>query len=385
MMPEQATQVVMLTPKGRGAVATLLVEGPRAAELVAELFHPAARRSILDRPCGKILFGRWLSPQLGEELVVCRRDRQRIEIHCHGGQVAPGAIIASLIERGCSALEWQDWVRGATADPIAAAAQIALAAAATERTAAILCDQLGGALRHTIDQLSLVIRDGRVPAALAQIDQLLEFSGIGLHLVKPWQIAFAGRTNVGKSSLINALLGYERAIVHATAGTTRDVVTAAAAIDGWPVELADTAGLRASSDELETAGIGLGQRRLTKADLVVLVFDLSAAWSAEDEALAAAWPEALRVFNKRDLAQTEAIEKSTRLTTSALAAEGLDDLERAISARLVPHVPTVGQAVPFTIRQVETLHQIKRHLQSGRCSAAIEWLMSPTSWVDVDC
>src|SRR2546429_269264 len=146
MMPEQATQVVMLTPMGRGAVATLLVEGPRAAELVAELFHPAARRSILDQLCGKILFGRWLSPECGEELVVCRRDRQRIEIHCHGGQVAPRAIIASLIERGCLALEWQDGVRGSTADPIATAAQIALAAAATERTAAILCDQLGGAL-----------------------------------------------------------------------------------------------------------------------------------------------------------------------------------------------------------------------------------------------
>ena len=385
MTPEKATQVVLLTPQGRGAVATVLIEGPRAAELVAELFHPATGRSILDQPCGKILFGRWFSPEYGEELVVCRRDSQRIEIHCHGGQAAPRAIVASLIERGCSALEWNDWIRKTTVDPIAATAQIALAAAATERAAAILCDQLAGALRQAINQLSILIRDGNVPAASAKIDHLLDFSDLGLHLKQPWQICFAGRTNVGKSSLINALLGYERAIVHATAGTTRDVVTAGAAIDGWPVELADTAGQRASSDELETEGIGLGQRQLAKADLVVLVFDLSVAWSDEDDALATAWPGALHVFNKRDLTNSVAFDNSVHLTTSALAAEGLGDLERAISKRLVPRVPAAGQAIPFTIRQVETLHEIRRDLQSGEAAAASKLLERPTSWADADC
>jgi len=375
----------MLTPQGRGAVATLLVEGPRAAELVGELFHPASGRAIREQPSGRIAFGRWLSAQDGEELIVCRRDSERFEIHCHGGQAASGAIIATLVERGCTAIAWQDWLRASSPEPIAAEAQIALAATTTERTAAILCDQLAGALRRAIDELATMIRDDSKAAALTHIDHLLEYQALGCHLVQPWQVALAGRTNVGKSSLINALLGFQRTIVHATAGTTRDVVTAAAAIDGWPVELADTAGLRASSDALEVAGIGLGERQLSKADLVVLVFDSSAPWSAEDEAMAATWPNALRVFNKCDLASSEGTDRTSGVRTCALTGEGLAELERAISKRLVPSVPPPGQAVPFTVRQVETLRQIKQCLQSGQPAMAGQLLARASSWADVDC
>ena len=76
-------------------------------------------------------------------------------------------------------------------------------------------------------------------------------------MLEPWKVVLAGAPNVGKSSLINALLGYDRAIVHDTPGTTCDVVTASAAFGGWAVELADTAGLRATIDPLETHGVCL--------------------------------------------------------------------------------------------------------------------------------
>ncbi len=86
----------------------------------------------------------------------------------------------------------------------------------------------------------------------------------------------AGRINVGKSSLLNALAGYARAIVHPAPGTTRDAVAITAAIDGWPVELCDTAGLRAAGDAVERAGIDRARERLAAADLVILVTDRSA-------------------------------------------------------------------------------------------------------------
>ena len=96
---------------------------------------------------------------------------------------------------------------------------------------------------------------------------------IGRHLTRPWQVVLTGPPNTGKSSLLNAILGYSRAIVDPTAGTTRDVVTAVTALDGWPVEISDTAGIRATNAAVEQAGIRLAEQRIADADLVVLVLD----------------------------------------------------------------------------------------------------------------
>ena len=98
-------------------------------------------------------------------------------------------------------------------------------------------------------------------------------------------MVIAGPPNVGKSSLINALLGFQRAIVFDLPGTTRDVVTAVTALDGWPVELSDTAGLRSSDDPLELAGIEQAHRQAAAADCLLLVFDASQPWSARESAI----------------------------------------------------------------------------------------------------
>ena len=152
-----------------------------------------------------------------------------------------------------------------------------------------------------MDEIRQDIDRGDASSARQRIEALLAREKLGRHLTRPWSVVLAGRTNVGKSSLMNALAGYGRAIVHPAPGTTRDAVAMATAIDGWPVELCDTAGLRAADDAVERAGIERARERLAQADLVILVADRSVPWSAEDQTLADQWPAAVVVHNKCDL------------------------------------------------------------------------------------
>ena len=238
--------------------------------------------------------------------------------------------------------------------PTTAAALTALADARTERTAAILLDQYHGAFSRALSDIRQAIDRGDRPAARRQIDELSAHVDLGRHLVEPWRVVLAGRVNVGKSSLINALAGYDRSIVHSTPGTTRDAVTLVTAIDGWVVELCDTAGLRAGGDALERAGIERAQQRLARADLIILVCDRSETWSGEDQVLVDQWPTALLVHNKCDLPPAPG-DRPAGLLTSAVRGDGVEKLLAAVSKRLVPIPPPAGAAVPFTAAQVETL------------------------------
>lgn len=136
-------QVVQLTPPGRGAVATLLVEGPGAWETVRSQFPARSGRPLKSRPNDQLTMGRYGSGA-GEEVVVRRRSDRSVELHCHGGHAAVAMIEKTLVELGCRVVAWRDWVTDHHEDPIAAAAQIALAEARTQRTAAILLDQYHG-------------------------------------------------------------------------------------------------------------------------------------------------------------------------------------------------------------------------------------------------
>ena len=253
-------------------------------------------------------------------------------------------------------MAWQQWAQRRTDDPIAAAALVALAEARTERTAAILLDQYHGAVRLAMDEIRRDIERGDMPRARERIDVLLARQALGRRLTRPWSVVLAGRTNVGKSSLLNALAGYRRAIVDAAPGTTRDAVAMPTAIDGWPVELCDTAGLRAAEEPVERAGIDRARQRLAQADLVILVADRSVAWSAEDSALLAEWPAAVLVHNKCDLPPAPG-GRPDGLSTSALHGEGIESLLATIARRLVPDPPPPGAAVPFLSEQVDMLRR----------------------------
>ena len=124
---------------------------------------------------------------------------------------------------------------------------------------------------------------------------------VGVRLTTGWRVVIAGRPNVGKSRLLNALAGYQRAIVDPTPGTTRDLVTALTAFDGWPVELVDTAGVRETDDAIERSGIDRTLRQTETADLVLKVLDRSEPLQVDDRTLMSGPGPALLVAGKADL------------------------------------------------------------------------------------
>ncbi len=369
----QSTCAVRLTPAGRGAVATVLVTGPQAIEFTTALFVPNSGRTLEAEPWGTIRFGRWGGSR-GEEVVVTALGPTQVEVHCHGGVAAPQAVLDSLTALGCKLADWQTWLRASESCTIRSEAVSALAAAQTERTAAVLLDQYQGALERAGDEIAERLVENNLTAARSIVVELLGRAAIGLHLTVPRTVVLAGAPNVGKSSLINALVGYDRTIVHDTPGTTRDVVTAPASLAGWPVELADTAGLRVTADPLEAAGVELAEARLAAADAIVLVFDIRQPWDEHAARLFGRWSGAIVVYNKSDLATLPKDGRPAGILTSATDGCGLVELELAIVGQLVPAQPAPGMPVPFSTRQVECLQHALEAIARSDVAAALDLL-----------
>jgi tRNA modification GTPase len=384
---EAETIVVELTPTSRAAVAVVLAAGPRAIEIVGQLFVPNTPWPSGGPEVGRILVGRWGSA-LGEELVVCRRGADSIEIHCHGGTAAVAAVTDALAGRGCHRLAWQEWLRRTARDPIVAAAQIALAEAPTARTSAILLDQFHGALSAQLESIGRAVETLHWPQAEWLVAELLGWQDLGLHLTSPWRVVLAGAPNVGKSSLMNALAGFERAIVSPQPGTTRDVVTMRTAIAGWPVQLADTAGLRTAANQLEATGVEYALTTLANADLVIVVRDAMAGTlepDVEQRRLAAAvaslpaTARTLAVLNKVDLLPARAAMSdagAALMRTSAVTGEGVAELAATIADMLVPVVPEAGAAVPFTVAHARGLTALLRAILRRDTQLALKSLQA---------
>lgn len=378
-MNEPATHVVVLTPGGRGAVATLLVEGPQAQEFVSRSFRPRGKRPLQAFSSGRIVFGNWSANEAethdaaerftGEELVVCCLDEQRVEVHCHGSRAAVDNIVTSLTRLGAVARSWQEHAQETTSDPTITAANVALASAFTERTAGILLDQAAGALSVAIRDIDQWLANDQLTKAIERLDILLERAPLGRHLTQPWKVVLSGPPNVGKSSLLNKLLGFERAIVFDQPGTTRDVVTSLTSVEGWPIDLADTAGLRDSRDAIEHAGIEHAHQQLAKADLVLLVHDASVEEANPTLAELPASTAKLTVQSKVDLLDEPQVGYEG-IATSAVTGEGIGALRAAIARCLVPNVPEVGAPVPFTVDQVQSLELARNHAEQGDGSSA---------------
>jgi tRNA modification GTPase len=188
----------------------------------------------------------------------------------------------------------------------------------------------------------------------------------------------AGAPNVGKSSLVNALAGHQRCIVNASPGTTRDVISTALAIDGWPVELMDTAGLREGSGSLERQGIELARNTAQSADLCLWILDASTS---------PLWPDFEArgmqvIINKVDLQATWDLSLAAdAIRVSATTGSGLDSLCQSLSRWLVPNPPTPGTAVPFTAALCDQVEDAWRCYSAGRREEASLALTSQLSGI----
>lgn len=382
----------LLTGASRAAVSTIAIRGQAAEPIVLAAFQTAGHGTI---QTGQVRYGNWHGGDptgIGESVVVSRNEDYQIgqegaeswEIHCHGGAVAANRILDDLKRLGAVVIDpaqrVQDGFSLATDDSslstpgqhnlwIAEAVEV-LSKAVSVRTAAIALDQVRGAMAQFVcDSLRQLrdSRDDRAAEIAGQAAQSLRFVPLGLHLATPWRVVLAGPPNVGKSSLINALVGYRRSITVDLPGTTRDVLEAQTVIDGWPVRLSDTAGIRDDSQcAIETAGIESAIRELQAADLILWVEDASASSThAGEVADRFGGKPFIRVLNKIDrvsgLKHVE-LQKGSAMSspvqTSATMAIGIDDLRQAISNALVPEVPNAGSPIPVTSRQVAWLRKL---------------------------
>jgi tRNA modification GTPase len=383
----------VLTPPGRGAVAVVAAVGPKALAAVNEHFRAAHGRPLVEQPLDRILFGLWHDGEHREEIVVLRGQGESLEIHCHGGAAPSQRIAQALAQAGCEIMPWSAWIER-TADPVVAEAELALARATTRRAAGIMLDQRNGAIAREIAMIKQELATDEHLAARERLANLLTRAKLGLRLAQPWRVAIAGRPNVGKSSLINALVGYQRAIVFDQPGTTRDVLTAETAIDGWPVHLTDAAGLCEADDALEAEGVRRARRQLQKAELVLWVLDASAlpiGANVRDRAETEIGEEChrsgsefpsrwLSVMNKVDLLAISPVHAdSDEIHTSALTGLGIDRLLQAIAAQLAPTPPRAGEGVPFTERQARLLKLALQHIEQGDISASLHALDQITS------
>jgi tRNA modification GTPase len=312
---------------------------------------------------GRFWLGRF-GPDPAEEVVVTLKRHAPVpwvEIHSHGGREVVRLLQESLQAQGVRPCAWQEFERSVS-DPLQATAATALAYARTVRTAAVLLDQHQGAFERAVREVIEALERNDREAACRLLDTLRRYAALGRHLTEPWRVVVAGAPNVGKSSLVNALAGFSRCVVSATPGTTRDVVTIVIAVEGWPVELADTAGQRDEAESLEAQGIALARTAARQADLCLWVLDASRP---------PAWPNfstpALQlVVNKIDLpAAWDLGQASEAVRVSAQTGAGLEELCQAMARWLVPDPPPPGAAVPFTAELCDRLEEVQRILATG--------------------
>ena len=334
-------KIIRLTPAGRGAVASFLLCGEKAVDTF--LLHWQGKV-----PGEHPVWGRLPLTDTGdgEEAVVYRTD-EGIEIHTHGGEQVASAIKA-LFEKqqgqrqGAVCETWQEHFAAGTSQQNLALRLLPFAP--TERTVQILLDQYNGAFDW---EMSAIERLPDGDERRRRQTRLQELAPLGKHLVEPFRVVLAGASNAGKSSLLNAILGFQRSLVHSLPGTTRDVVSGQTALDGFPVTFFDTAGFRETGDDLEQQGIDRSQRSLADTDLIVWVVDETVEEPQRPPCPAGA--NVLVCSNKIDLFPTKA-QRHKGLNTigvSALTGEGIESLLDKVIRRLVPHPPQPGEAVPL--------------------------------------
>lgn len=411
------TVVAPATPTGRSALAVVRVSGPRTREIARALLGDAeleprrattrlARRrgSVVDRVVAVLWQGD--DSPIGEDL---------LEISSHGSPEIVRELVAAAVEAGARAAEPGEFTRRAFTngkiDLAQAEAVRALIAARGERARSAALDRLeGGASRLVRDARTPILElltllearldhpdedipplgDAHAQAALlalrTPLERMLAAHDRGRCEREGLRVCLVGRPNAGKSSLLNALLGRERAIVAAAAGTTRDTIEEQAVLEGLDATLVDTAGLRDDAvDETEREGVARAERALLSSDAVVLVVDsVRRPDEADDRArarvmeLAASRRRPVVVaLSKSDLLD-DAAALTGGLAVSAKTGAGLEELSRAVASAAAAACDDEGQTLLLGARDRDAVTSALAEVEAARLCVQEH----PSAWED---
>lgn len=402
-MYESDTIAAVATPPGPGGIGVVRVSGPAAEPLAQTVFR---RRSADVWETHRLYHGRILGADgapIDDGLAVLMRaphsytGEDVLELHCHGSPVLLQRVLQSVLAHGARPARGGEFTQRAflngKLDLAQAEAVAELVGARTADGARVAADHLFGRLSAHLATLrqELIRAKGHLEVCLdfSEEDVALDDAALGADLERAHagvadllrtyargrvlrdglRVAITGRPNVGKSSLLNALLGAERAIVTARPGTTRDVIEASADFDGIPVVLCDTAGLREAGDEVERIGVERARTVAAAADVVLVVLDTARPLAGQRQLLGDGEP--IAVLNKIDLptawnaAETAELEaRHATVRVSATEPRGLDALRQAVTQRASvawsDHLPTLTSA-----RQHDALLKVQTSLATA--------------------
>ena len=339
-MPPSDTIAAQATARGRAALAVIRTSGPDAIDVVNACFS-GADLSEAESHMAHVGF---IVDEGGEEVdqvvvTIFRAPRSSTgenvaEVSCHGGDLAPKLVLQALLDRGARMAEPGEFTERAflngKLDLAQAEAVADLIHASSTRAHQVSLRHLQGRYSEQLDDLREELLDlcslmeleidfseedvefadrerleGLLDGAEDLLDTLLSTAGAGEALRDGVRVVIGGRPNAGKSTLLNALVGRDRAIVSATPGTTRDEIESEAEIDGILFRFVDTAGLRETSDQIEAEGVRRAERSIEQADVLVYVYDLQRGLDDEERAflqdIDASPVECIVVGNKADL------------------------------------------------------------------------------------
>ena len=365
------TIAAISTAYGEGGIGIIRVSGDEAFSVVQKIFTGEVRER-------EMVYGHIKDPETGDtvdEVMVCGFRGPRsytaedvCEIQCHGSVVSLKKILSLCLDNGARLAEPGEFTKRAflngRLDLSQAEAVIDLIRSKTEKTFEVALDQLQGGFSERIRDLRKRLVDvlvdltvnidypdedieevtyDRLEKGLTEIRdeiaKLLDTADTGRIMREGLRISIIGKPNVGKSSLMNALLKESRAIVTAIPGTTRDVIEEDLSIGGIPVILTDTAGIRKTEDTREKIGIEKSKEAFNKADLIIFIADLSRELSDEDREIleAAAGRKVICLMNKSDLERKldegelkAALPDAVFIEASVAKDEGITDLEKTI-------------------------------------------------------
>lgn len=409
---QMETIAAVATPRGEGGISIVRISGQGALAILKQVFRPARSRS---RYTSRKLYLGHVTDQDGvtidQVLAVFMpgpttyTGEDVVEIHTHGGLVVTGEVLRRVLQAGARLARPGEFTERAflsgKLDLVQAEAVIDLiqaSAGAAARQAerhlegefSVVIRRIRGGVLELLSQLRAAVDfpDEEIPELAptfiatelsqlqTEVERLLATSLAGRVIREGIQVVIAGRPNVGKSSLLNALVGREKAIVTEYAGTTRDIVEEYVAFGGVPVRLMDTAGLHAASDPVEQIGVERARQAILDADLVLVVLDQSRPLQDEDWAvlsLAQSSPH-LVVCNKADLGrelQLSATLAAHSLAVSATTGTGLDELRSEIVSRVLGRESLEDSVLVANARQEAALRQTLAALQDARTTLAM--------------